>query len=179
MTSPSKKPTESHDVVHGLIGPLQLAILVVQNRHTGTQKSPWDKTNKGNYHLKLCTVCLLLVLPQCDFCVPACGFVPREWQAAVKPLIKSQDSIKKSIDEQQDATIAQLKKNQLALTRGLQRNRLALTSGLEKINETNLRLADMRELPGLEGDYEEPSASAHQQNLLHVITLKKILTMWI
>ena len=51
-----------------------------------------------------------------------------------KPLIKSQDSIKKSIDEQQDATIAQLKKNQLAL------------SGLEKINETNLRLADMREL---------------------------------
>ena len=79
-----------------------------------------------------------------------------------KPLIKSQDSIKKSIDEQQDATIAQLKKNQLALTKGLQRNRLALTSGLEKINETNLRLADMRELPGLEDDYEEaaPSASA-------------------
>ena len=60
-----------------------------------------------------------------------------------KPLIKSQDSIKKSIDEQQDATIAQLKKNQLALT-----------SGLEKINETNLRLADMGELPGLEGEYE-------------------------
>ena len=37
-----------------------------------------------------------------------------------KPLIKSQDSIKKSIDEQQDATIAQLKKNQLALTSGLE-----------------------------------------------------------
>ena len=53
-----------------------------------------------------------------------------------KPLIKSQDSIKKSIDEQQDATIAQLKKNQLALT-----------SGLEKINETNERLADIKELP--------------------------------
>ena len=33
-----------------------------------------------------------------------------------KPLIKPQDSIKKSIDEQQNATIAQLKKNQLALT---------------------------------------------------------------
>ena len=32
-----------------------------------------------------------------------------------KPLIKSQDSIKKSIDEQQNATIEQLKKNQLAL----------------------------------------------------------------
>ena len=76
-----------------------------------------------------------------------------------KPLIKSQDSIKKSIDEQQNATIAQLKKNQLALTRGLQRNRLALTSGLEKINETNLRLAEMRELPALEGDYDEPTTS--------------------
>ena len=73
-----------------------------------------------------------------------------------KPIIESQDSIKKSIDDQQDATIAQLKKNQLALTRGLQRNRLALTSGLEKINETNLRLADMGELPG---DYEEPAAA--------------------
>ena len=65
-----------------------------------------------------------------------------------KPLIKSQDSIKKSIDEQQNATIAQLKKNQLALT-----------SGLEKINETNLRLAEMGELPALEGDYEKPSTS--------------------
>ena len=49
-----------------------------------------------------------------------------------KPLIKSQDSIKKSIDEQQDATIAQLKKNQLALTQGF-----------DQFN----RLADMRELP--------------------------------
>ena len=49
-----------------------------------------------------------------------------------KPLIKSQDSIKKSIDEQQNATIAQLKKNQLALTQGF-----------EQFN----RLADMRELP--------------------------------
>ena len=65
-----------------------------------------------------------------------------------KPLIKSQDSIKKSIDEQQNATIAQLKANQLALT-----------SGLERINETNLRLAEMRELPALEGDYEEPTTS--------------------
>ena len=65
-----------------------------------------------------------------------------------KPLIKSQDSIKKSIDEQQNATIAQLKANQLALT-----------SGLEKINETNLTLAEMRDLPALEGDYDEPSTS--------------------
>ena len=28
------------------IGPLHLAIRVVQNRRTGEQKSPWDKTNK-------------------------------------------------------------------------------------------------------------------------------------
>ena len=48
-----------------------------------------------------------------------------------KPLIKSQDSIKKSIDEQQNATIAQLKANQLALTQGF--------------NQFE-RLVDMREL---------------------------------
>ena len=34
-----------------------------------------------------------------------------------KPLIKCQDSIKKSIDEQQDSLIKQLQANQLALTR--------------------------------------------------------------
>ena len=28
------------------IGPLQLAIHVVQSRHAGEQKSHWDKTNK-------------------------------------------------------------------------------------------------------------------------------------
>ena len=57
-----------------------------------------------------------------------------------KPLIKSQDSIKKSIDEQQNATIAQLKKNQLALTQGF-----------EQFN----RLADMKELPYPEEDLGE------------------------
>ena len=64
-----------------------------------------------------------------------------------QPLIKSQDSIKKSIDEQQNATIAQLKKNQLALTQGF-----------DQFN----RLVEMRELPALEGDNEEaatPSSS--------------------
>ena len=34
------------------IGPLQLSIHVVENRHVGTEKSHWDKT-KGNYHLKI------------------------------------------------------------------------------------------------------------------------------
>ena len=45
------------------IGPLQVAIHVVQTRRTGEQKSHWDKTNKGNYHLKLCMpfVCLVAV----------------------------------------------------------------------------------------------------------------------
>ena len=66
-----------------------------------------------------------------------------------KPLIESQDSIKKSIDEQQNATIAQLKKNQLALTQGF-----------EQFN----RLADMRELPydneeGLDRGLPEPTTS--------------------
>ena len=65
------------------------------------------------------------------------------------PLIESQDSVKKSIDEQQNATIAQLKKNQLALTQGF-----------EHFN----RLADMRELPydneeGLDRGLPEPSTS--------------------
>ncbi|CAH3034786.1 unnamed protein product, partial [Porites lobata] len=54
------------------------------------------------------------------------------FKEAFKPLIKSQDSIKKSSDEQQNTTIAQLKANQLALTQGF-----------EQFN----RLADMRELP--------------------------------
>ena len=52
-----------------------------------------------------------------------------------KPLIKSQDSIKKSIDEQQNATIAQLKANQLALTQGLNQNRMAITEGFDKLDE--------------------------------------------
>ena len=34
-----------------IISPLRLAIHLVQNHHAGEQKSHWDKTNKGNYHL--------------------------------------------------------------------------------------------------------------------------------
>ena len=47
-----KQPNIYHYSVQ--IGPLQLAILVEQKRQAGTQKSHWDKTKKGNYHLKLC-----------------------------------------------------------------------------------------------------------------------------
>ena len=70
-----------------------------------------------------------------------------------KPLIKSQDSIKKSIDEQQNATIAQLKKNQLALTQGLNQNRLAITEGFDKLDE--VKKWDLAQLPGFEV-IEEP-----------------------
>ena len=65
-----------------------------------------------------------------------------------KPLIKSQDSIKKSIDEQQNATIAQLKANQLALTQGLNQNRLAITEGFDKMDE--VKKWDLAQLPGFE-----------------------------
>ena len=70
-----------------------------------------------------------------------------------KPLIKSQDSIKKSIDEQQNATIEQLKKNQLALTQGLNQNRMAITEGFDKMDE--VKKWDMAQLPGFEA-IEEP-----------------------
>ena len=57
-------------------GPLQFSIRVGQNRHDGTQKSHWDKTNKGNYRLKLC---MPFIGP---FIGPVAsqhgGFVPRE-----------------------------------------------------------------------------------------------------
>ena len=70
-----------------------------------------------------------------------------------KPLIKSQDSIKKSIDEQQNATIAQPKANQLALTQGLNQNRLAITEGFDKLDE--VKKWDLAQLPGFEA-IEEP-----------------------
>ena len=70
-----------------------------------------------------------------------------------KPLIKSQDSIKKSIDEQQNATIVQLKANQLALTQGLNQNRLAITEGFDELDE--VKKWDLAQLPGFEA-IEEP-----------------------
>ena len=70
-----------------------------------------------------------------------------------KPLIKSQDKIKKSIDDQQNATIAQLKANQLALTQGLNQNRMAITEGFDKLDE--VKKWDLAQLPGFEA-IEEP-----------------------
>ena len=63
------------------IGPLQLTIHVVQNRHAGEQKSHWDKTNKGNYHLELCMP--LFVLSHCDFLLSSIA-VCTTWMASCK-----------------------------------------------------------------------------------------------
>ena len=68
-----------------LIGPFQLAIHMVQNRHAGEQNSHWDKTDKGNYHLKLC-MCLF-VLSQCYFCSPAGQFCTTWMASCKKPIL--------------------------------------------------------------------------------------------
>ena len=65
-----------------------------------------------------------------------------------KPLIESQDSVKKSIDKQQDSLIKQLQANQLALTQGLNQNRLAITEGFDKMDE--VKKWDLAQLPGFE-----------------------------
>ena len=77
-----------------------------------------------------------------------------------QPLIKSQDSIKKSIDEQQNATIAQLQANQLALTDGLNKNRLAITQGLE-----NLIFEDLQGKEGKEGKEGEEGEEGEEGNI--------------
>ena len=81
-----------------------------------------------------------------------------------KPLIKSQDSIKKSIDEQQNATIAQLQANQLALTQGLNQNRLAITEAVDKLDE--VKKWDLDQLPGFEAT-EEPKEDDDDEVLPH------------
>ena len=55
------------------IGPLQLAIDVVQNCHAGEQQKAYIVLN-GNF---LCLSC-----PRATFALQYSGFVPREWQAA-------------------------------------------------------------------------------------------------
>ena len=79
-----------------------------------------------------------------------------------KPLIKSQDSIKKSIDEQQNANIAQLKANQLALTQGF-----------EQFN----RLADMRELPYPEDLGEYDNDEGWDENWIPQFPTNKMLNL--
>ena len=64
------------------IGPLQVAVHVVQNRHAGEQKSHWDKTNKGNNHLKLCMLFICLV-PVRILLSSMAVLYSGEWQAAI------------------------------------------------------------------------------------------------
>ena len=71
-----------------------------------------------------------------------------------KPLIKSQDSIKKSIDDQQDSLIKQLQANQLALTQGLNQNRLAITDRFDKMDD--VKRWDLSQLPGFEAIEDPP-----------------------
>ena len=59
-----------------VIGPWQVSIDVVQNRHIGTQTSHWDKTNNGNYHLELCVPFVGLTTFACQYA----GFVPHGWK---------------------------------------------------------------------------------------------------
>ena len=78
-----------------------------------------------------------------------------------KLLIKSQDKIKESIDNQQNAMIKQLQENQLALTEGLDKNRLAITQGFDKIDE--IKKWDLQQLPGYEAIEEEKESEASEE----------------
>ena len=71
-----------------------------------------------------------------------------------KPLIDSQDSVKKSIDEQQNKTLKQLQANQLALTQGLDQNKLAINEGFDKLNE--IKRWDLKQLPGFDAIEDPP-----------------------
>ena len=50
-------------MLKGIIGPLQLAIHVLQNRSDREQEKHWERTNKGNYCFKRCefSVCFVPV----------------------------------------------------------------------------------------------------------------------
>ena len=56
--------------------------------HIGTQKLHWDKTNKVNYHLKLCMPFVGLD-HSATFASQYAGFVPREWKPAKGLLYRS------------------------------------------------------------------------------------------
>ena len=70
-----------------------------------------------------------------------------------KPLIKSQDRVKESVDKEQNELIKQLQKNQLALTEGLDKNRVTITQKFDKMDE--VKKWDLLQFPGYEA-IEEP-----------------------
>ena len=59
------------------IGPLQLAIHMVQKCRAGEQKSHWEKTNKENYHFKYMYV-FCLSCASTTFALRRGSFVPCE-----------------------------------------------------------------------------------------------------
>ena len=65
------------------IGPLQLAIHVVQNGHAEEQKSHWDKSNKGNYQRKLCMFSCLSC-PSATFALRHGSFEPHECRTVAR-----------------------------------------------------------------------------------------------
>ena len=96
-----------------------------------------------------------------------------------KPLIKSQDKVKESIDNQQNAMIEQLQKNQLALTEGLDKNRLAITQGFDKMDE--IKKWDLLQLPGYEAieepeeiEEKEPEEVPEDENTKYRISFKDL-----
>ena len=78
-----------------------------------------------------------------------------------QPLIKSQDAVKASIDNQHNAMIKQLQENQLALTEGLDKNRLAITQGFDKMDD--VKKWDLLQLPNYEAIKEEKEPEAIEE----------------
>lgn len=73
--------------------------------------------------------------------------IEEELSEVYKPIVKSQEAVKKKIDEKQDAVLEELTKNQKALTSGFE-NVKAFTSGLENIMlMQELPWKDTTELP--------------------------------
>ena len=89
-----------------------------------------------------------------------------------QPLVKSQDKVKASIDNQQNAMIKQLQENQLALTEGLDKNRLAITQGFDKMDE--VKKWDLQQLPGYEAIEEEKESQASEEAKIYKISFRNL-----
>ena len=74
------------------------------------------------------------------------------FEETLKPLIKTQEAVKTSIDKQQNKLIEQLQDNQ-----GLEGNRLAITSGFDKMDEVKRwDLSQVADFEAIEEPEEEP-----------------------
>ena len=92
-----------------------------------------------------------------------------------QPLIKSQDALKTSIDNQQNAMIKQLQENQLALTEGLDKNRFAITQGFDKMDE--VKRFDLLQLPSYEAieEPEEPEEETEEDIIEKINDLQNLI----